>query len=95
MSAMVFLIDVDNTLLDNDQVTADLKRYLIGEVGLVREERYWAIFEELRAELGYADYLGALQRFRVENPGSPTSSQSPDSSSTIRSPTGCSPMRSG
>ena len=69
---VVFLLDVDNTLLDNDRVTADLKRHL------EREEdheplhhRYWAIFEGLRAELGYADYLGALQRYRVENPRDP------------------------
>lgn len=68
---VVFLLDVDNTLLDNDRVTADLKQYLIGEVGLAREERYWAIFEELRSELGYADYLGALQRYRMENPREP------------------------
>ena len=71
MHRVVFLLDVDNTLLDNDQVTADLKRYLIEEVGAAREERYWAIFEELRAGLGYADYLGALQRYRLENPREP------------------------
>jgi len=65
---VVFLLDVDNTLLDNDRVSADLKRYLVREVGCERQERYWAIFEELRAELGYADYLGALQRYRVEYP---------------------------
>jgi FMN phosphatase YigB (HAD superfamily) len=65
---VVFLLDVDNTLLDNDRVSADLKRYLAREVGCERQERYWAIFEELRAELGYADYLGALQRYRVEYP---------------------------
>jgi FMN phosphatase YigB (HAD superfamily) len=64
----VFLFDVDNTLLDNDRVTADLRRYLEREVGRARSDRYWAIFEELRAELGYADYLGALQRYRVECP---------------------------
>lgn len=64
----VFLFDVDNTLLDNDRVTADLKRYLEREVGRERNERYWTIFEELRAELGYADYLGALQRYRREYP---------------------------
>jgi FMN phosphatase YigB (HAD superfamily) len=63
---MVFLFDVDNTLLDNDRVTGDLRRYLEREVGRERSDRYWAIFEELRAELGYADYLGALQRYRVE-----------------------------
>ena len=68
---VVFLLDVDNTLLDNDRVTADLKRYLLEAVGAEREERYWAIFEELRSELGYADYLGALQRYRVERPRDP------------------------
>jgi len=68
---VVFLLDVDNTLLDNDRVAADLKRYLTRAVGAERQERYWAIFETLRAELGYADYLGALQRYRVENPHDP------------------------
>ncbi len=71
MDRVVFLLDVDNTLLDNDRVTDDLKRFLIGEVGPTREERYWAIFEDLRVEPGYADYLGALQRYRVENPREP------------------------
>jgi len=70
-SPVVFLLDVDNTLIDNDRVAADLKRYLRREVGPERESRYWAIFEDLRAELGYADYLGALQRYRVENPRDP------------------------
>jgi hypothetical protein len=65
---VVFLFDVDNTLLDNDRVTLDLKRYLEKEVGSERNERYWAIFETLRSELGYADYLGALQRYRIEYP---------------------------
>ncbi|MET0645742.1 MAG: HAD family hydrolase [Pyrinomonadaceae bacterium] len=66
--SVIFLFDVDNTLLDNDRVTGDLRRYLEREVGPERGDRYWAIFEELRAELGYADYLGALQRYRVECP---------------------------
>lgn len=68
---VVFLFDVDNTLLDNDRVTADLKRHLEQTVGRERQENYWAIFERLRMELGYADYLGALQRFRVEHPRDP------------------------
>jgi FMN phosphatase YigB (HAD superfamily) len=68
---MVFLIDVDNTLLDNDRVAEDLKRHLTREVGAERQERYWAIFEQLRQELGYADYLGALQRYRVEHQHEP------------------------
>jgi FMN phosphatase YigB (HAD superfamily) len=68
---VVFLLDVDNTLIDNDRVAADLKRYLMREVGAEREECYWAIFEALRAELGYADYLGALQRYRGEYPRDP------------------------
>jgi FMN phosphatase YigB (HAD superfamily) len=65
---VVFLFDVDNTLLDNDRVITDLRRYLESEVGPERNERYWAIFENLRTELGYADYLGALQRYRIEYP---------------------------
>jgi FMN phosphatase YigB (HAD superfamily) len=64
----VFLFDVDNTLLDNDRVTQDLRRFLEGEVGAKRSGRYWEIFEDLRKELGYADYLGALQRYRLEHP---------------------------
>lgn len=68
MDSTVFLFDVDNTLLDNDRVTADLRKYLEKEVGRERSGRYWEIFEELRSELGYADYLGTLQRYRVEHP---------------------------
>ena len=68
---VVFLFDVDNTLLDNDRVTDDLKCHLEQTVGQERQENYWAIFERLRTELGYADYLGALQRFRVEHPRDP------------------------
>jgi len=64
----VFLFDVDNTLIDNDRVAADLKRHLKSTVGEASEQRYWDIFEKLRSELGYADYLGALQRYRVEMP---------------------------
>ena len=64
----VFLFDVDNTLLDNDRVTIDLKRFLDREVGTERSAVYWKIFEELRTELGYADYLGALQRYRLGHP---------------------------
>src|SRR5580693_9443775 len=67
-SPVVFLLDVDNTLLNNDRVADDLRRHLTREVGAQRQERYWAIFEELRAQLGYADYLGALQRYRIEYP---------------------------
>jgi FMN phosphatase YigB (HAD superfamily) len=62
------LLDVDNTLLDNDSVTADLKKHLVTNFGEARARRYWELFEQLRSELGYADYLGALQRYRVENP---------------------------
>jgi FMN phosphatase YigB (HAD superfamily) len=65
---VVFLFDVDNTLLDNDRVSRDLREHMTRAFGQRKQERYWAIFEELRAELGYADYLGALQRYRVEQP---------------------------
>jgi FMN phosphatase YigB (HAD superfamily) len=68
---IIFLFDVDNTLLDNDRVTADLQRYLQSEVGPERAQHYWTIFEQLRSELGYADYLGALQRYRIEHPRDP------------------------
>lgn len=68
---IVFLFDVDNTLLDNDRVTADLKRHLERQVGPERQQRYWEIFEQLRKEIGYADYLGALQRYRIEHPRDP------------------------
>jgi FMN phosphatase YigB (HAD superfamily) len=67
-SVVVFLVDVDNTLLDNDRVALDLRRYMSRELGPERQERYWVIFEQLRSELGYADYLGALQRYRIESP---------------------------
>ncbi len=67
-SSVVFFFDVDNTLLDNDRVTADLRRFLEREVGVERSNRYWEIFERLRGELGYADYLGTLQRYRIEQP---------------------------
>ena len=70
-AGLVCLLDVDNTLLDNDRVTVDLKRFLEREVGPERTGRYWEIFEELRHELGYADYLGALQRYRDEYPRDP------------------------
>lgn len=66
-SRVVTLFDVDNTLLDNDAVARDLRAHLEAAFGKERQERYWVIFEELRAERGYADYLGALQRYRVEN----------------------------
>jgi FMN phosphatase YigB (HAD superfamily) len=64
----VFLFDVDNTLLDNDAVAEDLRHHLTEAFGEEREERYWQYFEAIRKELGYADYLGALQRFRLAYP---------------------------
>ena len=65
---VVFLIDVDNTLLDNDRVQEDLKDHLECAYGRVARERYWRILEDLFTELGYRDYLGALQRYRSEHP---------------------------
>jgi hypothetical protein len=70
-SNVVSLFDVDNTLLDNDRVAKDLRGYLTREVGGGRQEQYWEIFEDLRKELGYADYLGALQRYRIRHPRDP------------------------
>ena len=68
---IVFLLDVDNTLLDNDRIIADLLDALTREVGVEKELRYWSMFEEHRREVGYADYLGTLQRFRLEDPHDP------------------------
>jgi FMN phosphatase YigB (HAD superfamily) len=65
---VVFLLDCDNTLLDNDRVQADLRAHLAAEFGTASADTYWRIFEALRTELGYADYLGALQRYRFEVP---------------------------
>ena len=65
---VVFLFDVDNTLVDNDRVAADLQRHLASEVGAEGAQEYWRIFEQLRTELGYADYLGTLQRYRNKHP---------------------------
>jgi FMN phosphatase YigB (HAD superfamily) len=66
-SSTVFLFDVDNTLLDNDAVQEDLSAHLELKFGRESRDRYWALFEQLRAQLGYADYLGALQLYRLEN----------------------------
>ena len=66
MHDIVFLFDVDNTLLNNDRVQADLDVHIGIEHGAPARKRYWEIFEELRSELGYADYLGALERYRLE-----------------------------
>ena len=67
MHDVVFLFDVDNTLLDNDRVVQrDLSEHLVEEFGQEARDRYWALFEDLRSALGYADYLGALQRYRLE-----------------------------
>jgi FMN phosphatase YigB (HAD superfamily) len=68
LNSTVFLVDVDNTLLDNDRIQADLKRHLEREFGTACRDRYWAILEQLFNELGYRDYLGALQRYREEHP---------------------------
>jgi FMN phosphatase YigB (HAD superfamily) len=68
MTRVVFLVDVDNTLLDNDRIQQDLRDHLDRAFGVACRERYWTILENLFAELGYRDYIGALQRYRVEHP---------------------------
>jgi FMN phosphatase YigB (HAD superfamily) len=65
---VVVLFDVDNTLLEHDRVVRDLRKHLTAQFGKEREELYWSIFEELREEVGYADYLGALQKYRLQHP---------------------------
>ena len=71
MRSCVFLLDVDNTLLDNDRIAQDLKDHLERSFSIEACARYWTIFEELRRELGYADFLGALQRYRLEHQHEP------------------------
>jgi FMN phosphatase YigB (HAD superfamily) len=71
MNPVVYLLDVDNTLLDNDEVERALRRHIEDAFGSERQKRYWHLLEQLRSELGYADYLGALQRYRIENPRDP------------------------
>lgn len=68
---VVFLLDVDNTLLDNDRIEQDLRAHISEAFGAEPQKRYWDIFERLRGKLGYADYLGALQQYRIEHPGDP------------------------
>jgi FMN phosphatase YigB (HAD superfamily) len=65
---LVFLVDVDNTLLDNDAIQQDLKEHLEHAFGVAARERYWRILEDLFTQLGYRDYIGALQRYRAEHP---------------------------
>ena len=65
---LVFLVDVDNTLVDNDGIQQDLKDHLEQTYGVAARDRYWKILEDLMVELGYRDYIGALQNFRVEHP---------------------------
>jgi FMN phosphatase YigB (HAD superfamily) len=69
--SVVFLFDVDNTLFDNDALQAQLTAYLADTFGEATGARYWALFEQLRSQLGYADYLGALERLRLESPDDP------------------------
>jgi hypothetical protein len=64
---IAFLIDVDNTLLDNDEIQRDLRAHLEHAYGAQARDRYWELFQELWGELGYADYLGALERYRRED----------------------------
>ena len=64
---VVFLFDVDNTLLNNDHVERDLRQHLSSYLSTRARDRYFEIFEELRQEIGYADYLGALERYRLED----------------------------
>ena len=67
-ASIVFLVDVDNTLLDNDRIQDDIQKHLEREFGAAARARYWRILEDLMHDLGYRDYLEALQRYRVEHP---------------------------
>lgn len=64
--SLVVLFDVDNTLLDNDRIQQDLRDEIASRFGEQARDRYWSLLEQLREELGYVDYLGALERYRLE-----------------------------
>ncbi|GLQ99734.1 HAD family hydrolase [Dyella mobilis] len=70
-SSTVFLLDVDNTLLDNDRFASDLRAHLTQQFGQAECDRYWSLYEQLRDTVGYADYLGALQHFRRDSDNRP------------------------
>ena len=70
-SCLVTIFDVDNTLLDSDRIIDDVRRHLLAAFGEEKQKHYWEICAALRDELGYADYLGALERYRCENPCDP------------------------
>jgi FMN phosphatase YigB (HAD superfamily) len=71
VSPIVFLVDVDDTLLDNDRIKADLKKHIEREFGPECRDRFWAIHQQIFEEVGYYDYFGAFQRFRIEHPYDP------------------------
>ena len=91
---VVFLMDVDNTLLDNDKVAVDVKRFLDREVGRESQERYFAILEDIREQIGYSDYLASYSDTGSSTPTTRRSTPCRLSSSTTRLPTGCTRARS-
>ena len=95
-SPAVFLVDVDDTLLENDRIQDNLRRHIEQEFDPECQDRFWAIREEISLQqLGYRDYIGAFQRFRVEHPYTPLGNRGQCSSSTIRLRTGCIPTCHG
>ena len=60
---VTFLVDVDNTLLDNDGIRADFEAHLLSAYGEAAREAYWTIQERRFAELGFRDYLGAVEEW--------------------------------
>jgi FMN phosphatase YigB (HAD superfamily) len=68
---VVFLLDVDNTLLDNGAIVAELRRRFVDMFGVAADRRFWEIFEDLFRDPGFADYFGALQRYSLEAPRDP------------------------
>jgi hypothetical protein len=89
---IIFLVDVDNTLIDNDRIQRDLKEHLERAFGAAACRRYWKILENLFAELGYRDCIGALQRYCAEHPRDVELLSLSSTSWTILFVTGCSRM---
>jgi FMN phosphatase YigB (HAD superfamily) len=68
MPTLVFLLDVDNTLINNDQVKEDFNAHLEVELGPKLTERFWDIYEQARKERGVVDIPLSLQRLREATP---------------------------
>ena len=68
MHKLVFLIDLDNTILDNDGVKQDIEAKMLEILGERLAERFWHYYEAVRKDLDYIDFFETMMRLRDENP---------------------------